>query len=253
MGYSLTIFNFLLVIVTILLQLKEKTKMKIIRNTLIIPIALLVLSCQAKVKSNDGPLLETTIAEKTILSEEELQQYETAYFASGCFWCVEAIFESVKGVKEVVSGYSGGEEQNPTYEQVAYGRTGHAEAVEVYYDPEVISFQKLVQVFFGSHDPTSFNRQGPDRGAQYRSIAFYKNDEEAKIIKDYVVLLESKSVYPEPIVTQIVAFDKFWKAEEYHQDFERKNPNQSYVRAVSVPRLNRFKENFKSFLKEESH
>jgi len=179
--------------------------------------------------------------------------YETAYFASGCFWCVEAIFESVKGVKEVISGYSGGPEQNPTYEQVAYGRTRHAEAVEVYYDPKIISFQKLVQVFFGSHDPTSLNRQGPDRGAQYRSIAFYKNNEEKKIIQEYITLLTSNNAYDQPIVTEVTQFEKFWKAEEYHQDFERRNPNQSYIRAVSIPRLNRFKENFKDFLKEDAH
>ena len=163
------------------------------------------------------------------------------------------MFESVKGVKEVISGYSGGKEKNPTYEQVAYGRTGHAEAVKVYYDPKVIGFQKLVQVFFGSHDPTSLNRQGPDRGAQYRSIAFYKNAEEQKIIADYIALLESENTYDRPIVTQVVAFDTFYDAEEYHQDFERKNPNNSYIRAVSIPRLNRFKQNFPSYLKEDAH
>ncbi|MDT0606939.1 peptide-methionine (S)-S-oxide reductase MsrA [Croceitalea rosinachiae] len=227
--------------------------MNIIRNLFLIPITLLFINCHAKVKSDTNTTANNIVAKKTILSSAELQKNETAYFASGCFWCVEAIFESVKGVKEVVSGYSGGKEQNPTYEQVAYGRTGHAEAVEVYYDPEVISYSKLVQVFFGSHDPTTFNRQGPDRGAQYRSIAFYKNEEEEKIIRDYIAALEENMVYDAPIVTEIIAFDKFWKAEEYHQDFERRNPNQSYVRAVSVPRLNRFKQNFKSFLKEETH
>lgn len=227
--------------------------MKIARNIVLVPLVFLFISCQAKVKSKNSELTQNHTSEKIILSNEELQEYETAYFASGCFWCVEAIFESVKGVKEAVSGYSGGKEQNPTYEQVAYGRTGHAEAVEIYYDPQVISFQKLVQVFFGSHDPTAYNRQGPDRGAQYRSIAFYETKEEEKIIRDYIGALEKGMVYEAPIVTQVVAFEKFWKAEEYHQDFERKNPNQSYVRAVSVPRLNRFKANFKSFLKEEVH
>lgn len=231
----------------------QNLDMNIARNLVLVPLVMLFVSCQAKIKSKDSKLAQNHPSEKLLLSKEELQQYETAYFASGCFWCVEAIFESVKGVKEVVSGYSGGKEQNPTYEQVAYGKTGHAEAVEVYYDPKVITFQKLVQVFFGSHDPTSYNRQGPDRGAQYRSIAFYGNQEEEKIIRNYIEALEKEMVYDAPIVTQVVAFDKFWKAEEYHQDFERKNPNQSYVRAVSVPRLNRFKANFKSFLKEEVH
>lgn len=225
--------------------------MKIARNIVLVHLIMLFVSCQAKVK--DKPLTENQLTEKTILSAEALQKYDTAYFASGCFWCVEAVFESVKGVKEVVSGYSGGKEQNPTYEQVAYGRTGHAEAVEVFYDSKIISFEELVQVFFGSHDPTTYNRQGPDRGAQYRSIAFFKNNSEEKAIRNYIEALEKEMVYDAPIVTQVVAFEKFWKAEEYHQDFERNNPNQSYVRAVSVPRLNRFKANFKSFLKEDSH
>ncbi|KPM31734.1 Peptide methionine sulfoxide reductase MsrA [Croceitalea dokdonensis DOKDO 023] len=211
---------------------------------------LLGLSCQSK---NNKKEVETAKADapKLILSPAALQEYETAYFASGCFWCVEAIFESVKGVKEVISGYSGGTEKNPTYENVAYGRTSHAEAVEVYYDPKTISFQELVQVFFGSHDPTTLNRQGPDRGAQYRSIAFFKNDREEKVIRNYIKALEKEMVYDSPIVTQVVKFDTFWKAEDYHQDFERRNPNQGYIKAVSIPRLNRFKENFPTFLKEE--
>jgi peptide-methionine (S)-S-oxide reductase len=166
---------------------------------------------------------------------------------------VEAIFESVKGVKEVYSGYSGGTEKNPTYEEVSYGRTHHAEAVEVFYDPKVISFTQLVQVFFGSHDPTSLNRQGPDRGAQYRSIAFYKNEREKKIIEDYMAKLEAENVYGRPIVTEVKKFDVFYKAEDYHQDYERLHPNNSYIRNVSIPRLNRFKQNFKSFLKEDAH
>lgn len=185
---------------------------------------------------------------------QNLSAYETAYFASGCFWCVEAIFESVKGVKEVISGYSGGKEKNPTYEQVGGGMTTHAEAVEVYYDPEIISFTALVQVFFGSHDPTTLNRQGPDRGPQYRSVAFYKNEEEQKIITDYIDLLEKENVYDgDPITTEVTAFKKFYKAEEYHQDYEHKNPNNSYIRNVSIPRLNRFKQNFGDYLKEDSH
>ncbi|MEN1785714.1 MAG: peptide-methionine (S)-S-oxide reductase MsrA [Bacteroidota bacterium] len=213
-----------------------------------------LMGCEMRAKSTTTTAaLEVTKTQKTPLTTAELQQFETAYFASGCFWCVEAIFESVKGVQEVISGYAGGDEVSPTYEQVAYGRTKHAEAVQVYYDPKEISFLALVQVFFGSHDPTSLNRQGPDSGTQYRSIAFYKSDAEKKTIEDYKRLLEGQEVYDRPIVTEIKAFTKFWKAEEYHQDFERRNPNNSYVRAVSIPRLNRFKANFKDFLKEEAH
>ncbi|WP_420602468.1 peptide-methionine (S)-S-oxide reductase MsrA [Flagellimonas sp.] len=223
------------------------------RKILVLLISLTSMGCQSRKAPTQPVVAQQDIIEEASLQSPDLQEYETAYFASGCFWCVEAVFESVKGVKEVYSGYSGGKEKDPTYEQVAYGRTGHAEAVEVYYDPKEISFTKLVQVFFGSHDPTSLNRQGPDRGAQYRSIAFYKNEGEKKVITSYIALLESKKAYDRPIVTQVVQFDTFYKAEDYHQDFERRNPNNSYIRNVSIPRLNRFKENFKSYLKEESH
>ncbi|MEN8789799.1 MAG: peptide-methionine (S)-S-oxide reductase MsrA [Flavobacteriaceae bacterium] len=225
--------------------------MKKIYISLIALFSLGAMACQPQVKKEVKQPSE--VAEVIKLSAEELQQYETAYFASGCFWCVEAIFESVKGVKEVVSGYSGGPEANPNYEQVAYGRTGHAEAVEVYYDPSEISFFQLVQVFFGSHDPTSLNRQGPDRGAQYRSIAFYKDDEQKKVIDAYIKALEENKVYDQPIVTQVVPFEVFYKAEEYHQDYERKNPNNGYIQNISIPRLNRFKKNFPEYLKDEAH
>ncbi|NAY90402.1 peptide-methionine (S)-S-oxide reductase MsrA [Muricauda sp. JGD-17] len=228
-----------------------------ITHTALLTLLLVSSSCLSKNNQSQTELVqkeqETTL-ETAPLTAVELQQFETAYFASGCFWCVEAVFESVKGVKEVYSGYSGGTKKNPTYKEVAYGLTRHAEAVEVYYDPKMISFTQLVQVFFGSHDPTTLNRQGPDRGAQYRSIAFYKNEEEKKIIENYIAALQSENIYQgRPIVTEVTKFDTFYKAEEYHQDYERKNPNNSYIRNVSVPRLNRFKKNFKSLLKEESH
>lgn len=231
--------------------------MNTVKTPFLILLLLASISCQPKNKSNKEDVAKSEPAEaqlETKLTAEQLQDYETAYFASGCFWCVEAIFESVKGVKEVYSGYAGGTEKNPTYEEVSYGRTTHAEAVKVFYDPEVISFAQLVQVFFGSHDPTTLNRQGPDRGPQYRSIAFYKNDKEKKIIQDYMNKLETENVYGNrPIVTEVKAFDTFYMAEEYHQDYEKRNPNNSYIRNVSIPRLNRFKENFQSYLKEDAH
>lgn len=227
--------------------------MKKILKYLLFSLALLsVTACQSKVKKQTG----AELSEKSIPQskpEQDLSQYETAYFASGCFWCVEAIFESVKGVAEVVSGYAGGTEENPTYEQVSYGRTGHAEAVEVYYDPDKISFLELVQVFFGSHDPTTLNRQGPDRGRQYRSIAFYENEEERKIIRAYMDALEENQVYDQPIVTEITPLTKFYRAEAYHQDYERNHPENPYVQNVSIPRLNRFKKNFPEYLKEDAH
>ena len=225
--------------------------MKFLKLFILLGVTLISTSCESKIKNKMEPAKEVVLVQK--FSKQDLQDYETAYFASGCFWCVEAIFESVKGVKEVISGYAGGTEENPTYEQVAYGKTSHAEAVEVYYNPKEISYFELVQVFFGSHDPTSLNRQGPDRGAQYRSIAFYKNPKEKKIIETYMASLEDSGRYEDPIVTEVTAFTKFYDAEDYHQDYERKNPNNSYVRQVSVPRLNRFKMNFPDYLKKEAH
>ena len=181
----------------------------------------------------------------------ELQDTKRAYFASGCFWCVEAIFESVKGVKEVYSGYSGGITINPTYNQIGTGKTGHAEAVEIIYDPNIVSYEILVDVFFGSHNPTTMNQQGPDKGSQYRSIAFYNNEKEKEIILKKIQFLKINKIFNREIVTEIKKLNKFYYAEEYHQDYEKLNPNNPYVKNISIPRLNRFKEKFKEILKKE--
>lgn len=170
-----------------------------------------------------------------------------AYFASGCFWCVEAIYESVKGVKESISGYAGGHTDNPTYELSNTGRTGHAEAVEIIYDPQLIDFATLVDVYFGSQNVTQVNGQGPDRGSQYRSIIFYQNDEEKRIAEEKKALVE-KTIGAKA-AAEILPFQKFWIAEEYHQDYKKRNPNNSYIRSVSNPRMERFKENFPELLK----
>lgn len=170
-----------------------------------------------------------------------------AYFASGCFWCVEAIYEHVKGVDEVINGYAGGHTKNPTYESSNTGDTGHAEAVEVIYDPKVISFATLVDVYFGSQNVTQVNGQGPDTGSQYRSIIFYQTDEQKKIITEKKEALAKK--LNDKIAAEVYPFQKFWVAEDYHQDYERLHPNQSYIRNVSVPRLNRFKEKFPELIK----
>ena len=174
-----------------------------------------------------------------------------AYFAAGCFWCVEAVFESVKGVKEAVSGYSGGHTKNPTYKQSNTGTTGHAESVEVIYDPNIIDFKTLVDVYFGSMDPTQKNGQGPDMGSQYRSIAFYQNQEQKNIIEQKIKELGAK--YDRPIAVEVLPFQKFWKAEDYHQNYERNNPNDPYIRSVSIPRINKFKRKFPNLLKEGTH
>lgn len=170
-----------------------------------------------------------------------------AYFASGCFWCVEAIYESIKGVDEAISGYSGGHTKNPTYESTNTGTTGHSETVEVIYDPEVVNFETLVRVFFGSQDPTQVNGQGPDIGSQYRSIVFFQNQEEKAIIEK--IKAEVAKNHNKPIAAEVLPFQKFWIAEDYHQDYEKLNPNNPYIQNVSVPRLNRFKQKFPEILK----
>jgi peptide-methionine (S)-S-oxide reductase len=171
-----------------------------------------------------------------------------AYFASGCFWCVEAIYEHVKGVDEVINGYAGGHTKNPTYEASNTGDTGHAEAVEVIYDPKVVSFATLVDVYFGSQNVTQVNGQGGDRGSQYRSIVFYQNDAQKKIITEKKDTLAKK--LNEKIAAEVYPFQKFWIAEDYHQDYERLHPNDGYIRNVSIPRLNRFKEKFPELVKK---
>ena len=199
-------------------------------------------ACNTPSASSDGHS-DTPIE----IEQKDLSGLHKAYFASGCFWCVEAIFESVKGVEEAISGYSGGTSSNPTYQIIGTGTTRHAEAVEVYYDSSKVDFPTLVKVFFGSHDPTTPNRQGPDRGPQYRSIAFYENDTEKQIIEDYIETI--KGDYSVPIVTEVTEFTKFWMAEDYHQNYEKLHPNQPYVRGVSIPRLMKFQKKFPELIK----
>lgn len=170
-----------------------------------------------------------------------------AYFASGCFWCVEAIYDSVDGVIEVISGYSGGFTENPTYEASNTGRTGHAEAVEVIYDPKIVSFEVLVDVYFASQDPTQVNGQGPDRGSQYRSIIFYQNEAQKQTILNKKETLAK--ALDDIIAAEVYPFQKFWDAEDYHQNYERLNPNNGYIRAVSIPRLRRFQAKMPEVLK----
>ena len=174
-----------------------------------------------------------------------------AYFASGCFWCVEAIYESVRGVKESISGYSGGHTQNPTYKSSNTGKTGHAEAVEIIYDPKIVSFSQLVDVYFGSQNVTQVNGQGPDRGSQYRSVLFYQNEEEKKIIDEKKAALNQK-LGGNKVAAEVYPFRNFWVAEDYHQDYEKNHPNHPYIRAVSIPRLKRFKAKFQELVKEKN-
>ncbi|WPR73285.1 peptide-methionine (S)-S-oxide reductase MsrA [Flavobacterium sp. NG2] len=172
-----------------------------------------------------------------------------AVFASGCFWCTEHVFEAIYGVDEAISGYTGGTTKNPTYHQVGTNQTGHAEAVAVFYDPKKVSFAQLVDAFFASQDPTTPNQQGPDVGSSYRSIAFYGNLSEKKIIEDKIKALTLAKVFNNPIVTEVKPISAFYEAEGYHQDYVKNNPNQGYVKGVSIPRFNKFVKTYKGKLK----
>lgn len=191
---------------------------------------------------------QSDVEPNTKLEKQELSNYSVAYFASGCFWCVEAIYESVKGVKEVVSGYSGGTAKDANYKAVSAGITDHAEAVAVYYDPKMISYETLLVVFFDSHDPTTLNRQGPDWGRQYRSAIFYTTESEKNAAKNYIASLLRKKVFSS-ITTEVVELEAFYPAEEYHQDYKKKHPNDPYIKKVSNPRFESFKSKHPDLLK----
>ena len=169
-----------------------------------------------------------------------------AAFAEGCFWCSEKIFESVAGIDSVVSGYAGGNKANPTYEEVSSETTGHAESVLIYYNPQKISYKELLRVFFTSHDPTTKDRQGPDVGSSYRSVIFYRDAAEKARAEFAIRELSKSGQFRKPIVTELLPLKEFWRAEEYHQDFAKKNPNQGYIKAVSNPRYESFKKAYKS-------
>ncbi len=174
-----------------------------------------------------------------------------AVFAEGCFWCSEHIFEAVVGVDEVVSGYSGGKTNRPTYEEVGREGTGHAEAVLIYYDPQKVSYTELVKAFFSSHDPTTPNQQGPDRGSSYRSIAFFQNDEEKLIIEKEIEGVNQSKRFKNKVVTEVLPLKVFFKAEDYHQNYIELHPENPYVRGVSIPRFETFKRIYKGKLKQE--
>ncbi|WP_181305228.1 peptide-methionine (S)-S-oxide reductase MsrA [Rufibacter sp. XAAS-G3-1] len=189
----------------------------------------------------------STAAQQTPVSRDSLS---VATFAGGCFWCTEEAAEKLKGVHEVISGYTGGSTKNPTYEQVTTGLTGHAEAVQIYYDPQVVSYQTLLEAFFAAHDPTTLNRQGPDEGTQYRSAIFYRTPEEKAQIDAYLQKLNATRAFQAPIVTEVAALKEFYPAEEEHQDFYRHNPNNPYMRAVSTPKVEKFKKQMEGKLKD---
>lgn len=206
--------------------------------------AITFLSCaqQEKPKKNMSNDLTTSLTNST-------QKTDTATFGTGCFWCTEAIFQQLDGVLKVTSGYSGGAKPNPTYKEVCTGTTGHAEVIQVVYDPAKITFDELLEVFWQTHDPTTLNRQGNDVGTQYRSVVFYHNQEQKEKSEKYKVQLDKSGAFDNPIVTEIAPFDKFYAAENYHQDYYNNNGSQPYCTFVIRPKVEKFQKVFKSKLK----
>ncbi|MEL6143590.1 MAG: peptide-methionine (S)-S-oxide reductase MsrA, partial [Bacteroidota bacterium] len=201
------------------------------------------------VAANPQPAGDITIEEL----DAKYPEAEKAYFAGGCFWCTEAAFDRIQGVKDVWSGYTGGKEKNPNYRQVAYGETGHAESVVVYFDPEVVSYETLLDVFFVAHDPTQVNRQGPDIGAHYRSEIFYMSEEQEQAARTKIKALDASGKFKKPIATKISKAGYFYVAEDYHQDYfeDPSNPNQGYVQNVSRPKVEKVMKTFANILKPE--
>ena len=178
---------------------------------------------------------------------------EVTTLGGGCFWCLEAVFDEVQGVTDVVSGYAGGAAPNPTYEQVCSGRTGHAEVVQVRFDPKRIAYRELLELFFSIHDPTTLNRQGADAGTQYRSVIFYHDDEQKRVAEQLIRELESAKTFHKPIVTQIAPFHGFYPAEEYHQEYFKRNPYQGYCQVIIAPKMAKFRQHHAQALKQPAH
>ncbi|MBI5916981.1 MAG: peptide-methionine (S)-S-oxide reductase MsrA [Bacteroidetes bacterium] len=202
-------------------------------------------SACAQNKQKPAPVTKIE-TEKSMQTNEGLA---TATFGAGCFWCVEAIFQDLKGVESVASGYSGGQVKNPTYREVCNGTTGHAEVLQIKYDPAVIPFENLVKVFFTTHDPTTLNRQGADAGTQYRSAIFY-HDEAQKTVAERMKKEFAPTLWDDPIVTEISPFTEFYKAEDYHQNYFKDNPNEGYCRIVINPKVQKFRKLYADWLKE---
>lgn len=182
-----------------------------------------------------------------------MAELQTATLAAGCFWCVEAVFDDLKGVEDVVSGYSGGHKANPTYQEVCSEATGHAEVVQIKFDPEELSFHDLLEVYFTVHDPTQLNRQGNDIGTSYRSAIFYHDDDQLRVAEQVIAEITAEAIYDKPIVTQLRPFEKFWPAEDYHQEYFANNPNQPYCAAVVAPKVAKFRKKFVDRLKSVSN
>ena len=216
--------------------------MKSIVQTFIALSGIIMISCE----SPNAQIAKSVQADMKTMEENKKPsgELDTAVFGAGCFWCVEAIFLQLNGVQEVVSGYSGGARENPSYDQVCSGATGHAEVIQVIYDPAKLTFVELLEVFWGVHDPTTLNRQGADVGTQYRSVIFYTNDNQKKLAEEYKTKLNVSGAFPQPVVTEISPLKAFYKAENYHQNYFNENGSQPYCSLVIKPKLEKFKKVF---------
>jgi peptide-methionine (S)-S-oxide reductase len=209
-------------------------------------LTLITISCQSKEKGKEQLISEI----KEPVKMEVEKGLEVATFGGGCFWCTEAIFLELYGVKKVESGYTGGTTANPTYEEVSSGTTGHAEATQITFDPNKISFGELLEIFFATHDPTTLNRQGADVGTQYRSEVFYHNDEQKKITEDYIQVLNSQNTFGKPVVTKVSPAPKFYVAEDYHQNYYARNKEKSYCSYVITPKVEKVRKQYSAKLKK---
>lgn len=218
-------------------------------------------ACQTKTQVDTGDADDSITVNKVIFTTAKEKNkanmsdttihYDTATLGAGCFWCVEAIFQDLNGVISVASGYSGGGISNPTYREVCSGRTGHAEVCQIVYNPKILSFDELLEVFWTTHDPTTLNQQGADIGTQYRSAIFYHSDEQRKTAEEYKQKLNEANAYPNPIVTEIAPYTAFYKAEDYHQNYYNQNGSEPYCRIVIQPKVDKFKKVFKDKLSKQ--
>ncbi len=228
---------------------------KLLILLVVIPLA---AACKPKqqsdtnIKKVSGVFASTTDKKTQTNMNDSNTRLDTATFGAGCFWCVEAVFQDLEGVKSVASGYSGGKIKNPTYREVCSGLTGHAEVIQIAYNPDKISFDELLEVFWQTHDPTTLNQQGADRGTQYRSVVFYHNEEQKVLAEKYKKALNDSQAFANPVVTEISPFTEFYKAEDYHQNYFNENGEEPYCRMVIKPKVDKFKKVFKDKLKKEA-
>lgn len=210
------------------------------------PLAILLISITFSACGQNKPAANK---QSIKMENKDLSKLNIATFGGGCFWCVEAVFQLMQGVDTVVSGYSGGNIENPTYKQISTGTTGHAEVIQIYFNPEVVSYEELLEVFFNTHDPTTLNKQGNDVGTQYRSVIFYHSEKQKETAIAYKQQIEKSGVFSSPVVTEITALQKFYVAEDYHQNYYNLNSNQSYCAYVVRPKVDKFKKLYKDKMK----